>query len=100
MKLFIDDIRYPIDNSWTIARSSKEAIDLIASEFPLKISFDHDLGGDDTAMQVVNYIINGVLDGVFQIPEDFEYTVHSANPVGAINIANKLNSFLKFLQEN
>lgn len=48
-KMFIDDERFPVTDDWTIVRSSQEAIDCVLNNgFPQKISFDHDLGGDDT----------------------------------------------------
>lgn len=99
MNLFIDDIRNPVDSkNWIIARNSKDAIKIIKNDFPQKISFDHDLGGDDTAMNVVNFIIDATLDKKIAIPVNFEFFVHSANPVGAKNIKTKLNNFLLFLK--
>lgn len=51
-KLFIDDERYPVDPcQWMVKRSSHEAIFVIKDYgVPSFISFDHDLGGDDTSM--------------------------------------------------
>lgn len=67
---------------------------------PKFISFDHDLGGDDTAMLVVNWMIDTDLDyandGKRFIHDDFKFDVHSQNPVGARNIKETLNSYLKF----
>mgnify|MGYP000555942061 CR=1 FL=1 len=56
MKLYIDDLRNPPDNTWTVARTSAAAIKTLAEQprLPETISFDHDLGGDDTAVGVVN----------------------------------------------
>jgi hypothetical protein len=46
MKLFLDDMRYPPDGSWTLARTVAEAVAIIsASEIPLEaVSFDYDMG--------------------------------------------------------
>ena len=96
-KLFIDDLREPQNNSYLIARSSKEAIQIIsATKCPNFISFDHDLGGEDTAMAVVHFLIEKDLDslGAF-IPENFSFYVHSANPVGKENIV-LLSNYLSF----
>lgn len=97
MKLFIDDVRNSPDTTWTIARSSNEAIILVeANGVPDVISFDHDLGEDDTSMIFINWFIENVLDKKLHIPHNFSFIVHSANPVGRENIQSKLNSFLRF----
>ena len=63
--LFIDDER-PLPDRWkssAAARSSDEAIALMDKRgCPRGISFDHDLGGDDTAMRVVNWMIKKDMD--------------------------------------
>lgn len=61
----------------------------------MTISFDHDLGGDDTAMVVVKRLIELDMDadGGF-IPRDFTFRVHSANPVGSENIRMLLAQYL------
>lgn len=97
MKLFIDDLRNAPDSTWVVARTSDDAIAIIAEGIPQVISFDHDLGGDDTAICVVNFIIEAVLDGLFRFPENFTFNVHSANPVGAANITGKMNGILNFM---
>lgn len=101
-KLYIDDIRNPLDKSdWIIARNSKKAIQLIESlGFPSFISFDHDLGEDDDAMKVAKWIVNTDLDKIEEgnkhwIPSNFKFHVHSANPTGKANIEGLLNSYLK-----
>ncbi len=95
-RLFIDDIREPIDPDWRIARTSADAISMLEHlGCPREISFDHDLGGDDTAMLVVKRLIDLDLDagGTF-IPTDFRYSIHSANPVGRENIRGLLDQYL------
>jgi len=95
--MFIDDERNPISKYDIIVRSSNEAIDWMEKNgCPDFISFDHDLGGDDTAMNVVNWMIEKDLDssGSF-IPKEFQFAVHSANPVGAKNIEMKLQKYLE-----
>ncbi|SEB99412.1 hypothetical protein SAMN02787142_0689 [Burkholderia sp. WP9] len=96
-RLFIDDLRTPVSTSWVIARTSAEAITLLETRgCPREISFDHDLGGDDIAMIVVKRLIEMDLDadGHF-IPNDFIFSVHSANPVGKANITGLLHSYLR-----
>lgn len=100
-KLWIDDIRKSPDDTWIIAKNSNEAIYYIESNgLPDMISFDHDLGDDDTSMIIIKYIINSYLDGMLGIPEMFTYRVHSANPVGAKNIIGYMDKFLEFVEKN
>jgi hypothetical protein len=95
-RLFIDDCREPATDGWVIARTSADAIKLLETHgCPFEISFDHDLGGDDTAMVFVKRLIGLDLDsGSRFIPNDFTYSVHSANPVGRENIAGLLGGYL------
>jgi len=100
MRLFIDDLR-PIPLGFTIARSSEEA-KTIVGEFgiPSFISFDHDLGGQDTSMVFIKWMIEGILDGDLELPKNFGFAVHSANPVGKENIESLLNNFLTNYRKN
>lgn len=95
MKLFIDDIRDPPDESWTIARSYEEAVRLVAVEFPEMVSFDHDLGSGPTGYDFAHHLVDRDLDNA-AMPINFTFTVHSANPVGANNITGLLNRYLKW----
>ena len=107
-KLFIDDERWPPApadphaDEWQIARSSIAAIDMIEMMgIPAFISFDHDLGGDDTSMQFIWWFIEYCMDlqergETFTFPA---FDVHSQNPVGAANIRALMNSFTNFLKE-
>lgn len=102
-RLYIDDERSPkTDHQWKVVRTSAEAIEyLIRNGCPMYISFDHDLGGDDTSMIIVNWLVNMDMDMSNEfIPENFEFNVHSANPVGAKNIEGHLNSYLGQRFEN
>lgn len=96
MKLFIDDERFPPDDGadWHIVRSSKEAIDYVSENgFPDFISFDHDLGGQDTSMVFLHAVSDSILE-FDSMP--FAYYVHSQNPIGVANIHGLLNSLAKF----
>ncbi len=95
-RLYIDDLRTPKTNDWIIKRSSQAAIEYMAFKgCPSYISFDHDLGGDDTAMKVVKWMVETDLDNPGFIPLVFKFNVHSANPVGAANIKGYLNAYLR-----
>lgn len=99
-KLFIDDERNPVDQGWVIARSSEEAIQAVSTtgSLPNEIAFDHDLGGDDTSMRFLTWMSIVVLDGIYAIPPDFVWSVHSQNPVGAANIRGFIGNLVAFQQ--
>jgi hypothetical protein len=106
--LFLDDIRNPPKDKkfciffkkssvkYIICRSYNEAVEkMIELGCPTFISFDHDLGAGKTGYDLAKYIVNKDLDyaGRF-IPSDFNYQVHSANPVGAKNIVGILTNYI------
>jgi len=97
-RMYIDDIRTPKSSKFNIiVRSSHDAIEFMMKHgCPSYISFDHDLGVYDTSMNIVHFMIKRDLDNNGFIPEDFTFNVHSANPVGAKNITETLQSYLKF----
>lgn len=79
MKLWIDDLRDAPHADWYIAKTSRDAIDILEHNNyePIEeISFDHDLGGDDTARPVMLWMIENNVwpDCIF---------IHTANPVGS-----------------
>jgi hypothetical protein len=94
VKLWIDDLRAPPDDSWTWAKNSGVALGIVAlactNGLPLEeVSFDHDLGGDDTAMTVARMIEEAAYAG--NLPR-LAWRIHSANPVGRLNIEAALAS--------
>ena len=104
-KLFIDDERFP-PASWEgqdykIARSSDEAVRIVENcGMPEFISFDHDLGGDDTSMRFIGLLVCMLLDGFVIIPHNFDFYVHSQNPVGAENIRARMKRIVEFFKED
>lgn len=98
-KLYLDDIRFPKNNSvpYTICRSVVEAKILMKSKgCPVYISFDHDLGDDqETGYDLAKWMVEEIMDGNLIVPKGFHFGVHSANPVGAKNIQMLLDRFLK-----
>lgn len=101
-KLFLDDERFPAKNveNAIIRRSSKEAIELCLEmkSFPNEIMFDHDLGGDDTSIRFIRWMIDMLLDdqsGNFKLPVDFKYSIHSQNPIGAANIKSYMDGIIQ-----
>lgn len=87
MKLWIDDLRAPPDG-WVWVKTSAQAIDQLGCEVE-EISFDHDLGGDDTAMPVAQCIEYMAHEGLLPPPK---WHIHSANPVGRANLKAALES--------
>jgi hypothetical protein len=95
-KLFLDDERNPVTPiDWKIARSFEEACRLF-EEFgaPSFISFDHDLGQSLSGFDFAKWIVDKDQDQNF-LTEDFDYYVHSQNPIGKQNIEGLLNSYLR-----
>lgn len=95
-KLFLDDVRYPQEVGWKIARSSGHAIRLCKLwGMPDRISFDHDLGGEDTSIKFILWLTEALIEGETQLPKGFSYTVHSMNPIGAENIRCHMENIIR-----
>lgn len=89
MRLFIDDLRSPPSEDFIVARSSLDAIEAVKQHgWPTFISFDHDLGGDDTTMVFLRMLVN-----LWQGQPIPDYMIHSANPVGSMNIHSFMESW-------
>jgi hypothetical protein len=81
MKIWVDDIRTPPDDTWLWCKTSEQAkCVLVLAKYTLGInievmSLDHDLGGNDTTRPVMLWCCeNEFWPGTV--------VVHSANPVG------------------
>lgn len=86
--------RRPPSKYWTPCKTASEAIQLLKTGSVTRISFDHDLGDEETCgsgYDVAKYIEELVcLDRSFvEVPE---WDVHSANPVGRQNIVMAMHS--------
>jgi hypothetical protein len=98
---------------WNIVRSFNEAVEWVNTNgFPDLVSFDHDLGyeefnttesgmvvvtnateeksGHDFAKWLVEHDIE-----TNTMPDNFAFTVHSKNPVGAKNIQMLLDNYIQ-----
>jgi hypothetical protein len=101
--LFLDDIRFPVDETWQIARSVDEAMALIKSQgYPIEMSLDHDLGDDvPTGHDFVKLLIEQALtEGTEADLVAIDMGVHSANPVGKLNINGLWKSFQQHCEHN
>jgi hypothetical protein len=112
-KIYLDDIRTPIDNDWIVVRSYDEFVDKV-SEIGLEnieiISLDHDLGdtamaewyrnapnhildysniSEKTGMDCAKWLVNQWMDGKPVV----EVVVHSANAIGSGNIMGLINNY-------
>ena len=98
-KMFLDDERfaedYYDDGEFYTTRSVEDAIEVIEEiSCPSFISFDHDLGLGKTGMDFAKWLIEMDLDSPGFIPDNFTFNVHSANPVGRINIMSIMDNYL------
>lgn len=94
-RLFIDDDRFPETPDWFVARNSYQAIRALEDYgMPVEIAFDHDLGGQDTAMTFLKRLCTKLEDGKVAFPSGFRYSVHSMNPIGAKNIRAFMENLL------
>jgi hypothetical protein len=95
MKLYLDDIRTPNDNSWTIVRSYHDFIQVVSQSFKeIKvISFDHDLGSEETGFDCAKFLVEYCMNNQVLPPQCYS---HSANPSGRTNIIELINCFLRF----
>lgn len=105
-KLYLDDERnipnhYCTKSIWYICRSSDDAKQMVLKHgIPKFISFDHDLGGNDTSMVFLKWLANEYYTdekynknlNSLNIPQ---YVIHSQNPVGAKNIESYIECWKK-----
>lgn len=100
MFLYLDDLRIPqTPKPWMIIRSYEIAVAWMERfGAPTVISFDHDLGeGVPSGYDLAKWMVEKDIDmsGRF-LPKEFEFNVHSANPVGAENIRSLFDNYLRF----
>lgn len=117
-KLYLDDIRTPIDETWDIVRSYNEFVDYITTNgIPDLISFDHDLAvehmndyydyqanginvinydtfTEKTGMDCAKWLVDYCIDNNVELKQ---VTVHSANPAGSENILGLINNYNKHI---
>lgn len=105
--LFLDDERFPEDirwvtiadpsaynAQWEIVRSFEQAACWVSDNgFPDVVSFDHDLGTGPSGYDFALWLIDLDLDCGL-MPVDFQYTVHSMNPVGAEKIRCLMDQYI------
>ena len=120
MKIFLDDIRTPYSNEWTIVRDYNEFVKLI-NDINIDdvdvISLDHDLADEHyrpSMYDIDGHYSNYYTDGTFKEKTGYECAkylidfcvknnkelpqvyVHTMNPIGRVNIISLINNFYKF----
>jgi hypothetical protein len=98
-RLFLDDERFPVrEDEWFIARDYDDATFLVIKHgLPVFISFDHDLGLGSNGANFADWLVNYMLDHKLKFPTNFDYFVHSQNPIGAGNIRAKMDTAIKHI---
>ena len=118
-KLFLDDLRIPKDaiglvvsnlnqfywaNDWDVVINYDEFVSYITKNgLPDFISFDHDLAdehyigtdtNEKTGFEAAKWLVDWCFDNKKSLPD---FVVHSANPVGKLNIESYLKNAKKHL---
>jgi hypothetical protein len=114
IKIYLDDVRTPLDLDWIVVRNYDEFISKV-KEIGLEnielISLDHDLGDtamiewrrnvyhnytldynnitEKTGMDCAKWLVDQWLDGAPVV----EVVVHSANAIGSANIMGYINNY-------
>ena len=114
IKLYLDDVRTPLDLDWIVVRNYDEFISKV-KEIGLEnielISLDHDLGDtamtewhrnvyhnytldynnitEKTGMDCAKWLVDQWLEGAPVV----EVVVHSANAIGSANIMGYINNY-------
>lgn len=91
-KLYLDDLR-SVPQGFIGVRSYAEFVTYIETNaLPDLISFDHDLGLNESGFDCAKWLVNYCLDNNLRLPK---FDVHSQNPVGKENILSLLQNFKK-----
>jgi len=116
LRLYLDDIRTPVDEDWIVVRDYDEFVAQIKlnglGNFEV-ISLDHDLGegamveyytnvknnymldynniNERTGMDCCRYLVSESMNEKIPLPQIY---VHSANPIGAANMMGYINNYL------
>lgn len=98
LKLWLDDIRNPPDNSWIVFREVDAMLRHLLRHAHI-VSLDHDLGDNKpTGYNLLTWFEERVVvEGISKIPE---IRIHSANPVGRQNMERVVQSILKLAHKN
>lgn len=97
-KLFLDDERFPVEDGgkWIICRTVEDAIWTVEHHgLPSFISFDNDLGeGQDEGRLFARWFVEYLYDFTPDQFKEFDFYVHSQNPVARECINSLLTDYL------
>ena len=114
IKIYLDDVRSPIDHEWKVVRNYEQFCSIIEDygfENIEVISLDHDLGNtamqeyfnnvspnftldynnitEKTGMDCTKWLVEQWMNGKQLI----DVVVHSANPIGSANMMGYINNY-------
>lgn len=116
-RLYLDDVRTPLDDDWVVVRNYDQFVSIIRlnglNSFET-ISLDHDLGeqsmieyytnvknnykldyeniiNEKTGYDCCKFLVNESIDKNIPLPTIY---VHSANPIGSANMMGYINNYL------
>lgn len=93
LKLFLDDVRdKPVQYDIAV-KTVHEAKAYIITGKVVAISFDHDLGTEETGYDLAKFIEEQAYHGNIK---RISWNIHSANPVGAANIRAAMKNADKY----
>lgn len=121
IKLYLDDIRTPLDNSWVVVRTYEDFVNIIEEKglgaFSV-ISLDHDLGqgamrhyfnhtaetneidyskiDETTGYDCAKWLVDRAVTTGERLPDVY---CHSHNPVGTSNILAYINSYFRLYDD-
>jgi hypothetical protein len=100
--LYLDDERTPKNETpFFIVRNYEDfKYTIMENGIPSYISFDHDLGDTKTGYDCANWLQCYVIMNGVKIPYNFNYNVHSANPVGVKRIVDCIESLLRMVKND
>lgn len=102
MRIFLDDVRFPVDdNTDVIIRTYEDFCSFVKRMYSEKtkieyISFDHDLFPFfESGLDCAKFLVRYEYEHGSVLSKNFTYDVHSQNPEGKINIQNFMANFME-----
>jgi hypothetical protein len=98
MKIWLDDIRPPPDDSWTHVKLPYRAMQLLKEKKVEEVSFDHDLGTELSGYDVISWLEFMHRTKHTPVPEKLH--CHSDNPPGRQRIEMVIQQLREFQEEH
>jgi hypothetical protein len=97
MRVYLDDLRPAPPGFDVLVRSAAEALAILQTGQVTFLSFDHDLGTEETGYTVAKWIEQAAFAGALR---SIGWAVHSANPVGRGNIEAAMRNAERFWERD